>query len=124
MEKRPGVLITGSNRGLGLEWVRQYASEGWRIYGTCRHPMEAKDLHDLAEGHSNISIHRLDVTLQDEIHNVAVELMNEPLDLLVNNAGVYLEKYNTIVSWNPCIISALQSTRTIQILQNFRSRFS
>ncbi len=87
------VLITGSNRGLGLEWVRQYASEGWRIHATCRHPREAEDLHDLAEEHPTINIHRLDVTNRDEVHSVAVELQNESLDLLINNAGVYLEKY-------------------------------
>ena len=42
-----GVLVTGSNRGLGLEWVRQYAAEGWRVYDTCRHPMEALELQKL-----------------------------------------------------------------------------
>ncbi|HEY9150988.1 MAG TPA: SDR family NAD(P)-dependent oxidoreductase [Gammaproteobacteria bacterium] len=42
------ILITGSNRGLGLELVRQYAGSGWRVFATCRHPSEAAELHQLA----------------------------------------------------------------------------
>ena len=87
------VLITGSNRGLGLEWVKQYAESGWEVFATCRRPGEAADLQDLAVHYRNITIHRLDVTRPDEINAVAVELQNETIDLLLNNAGVYLEKY-------------------------------
>ena len=45
----PSILITGSNRGLGLEWVRQYAVEGWSVFATCRHPGEARALTKLKE---------------------------------------------------------------------------
>jgi NAD(P)-dependent dehydrogenase (short-subunit alcohol dehydrogenase family) len=89
----PSVLITGSNRGLGLEWARQYADDGWRVFASCRWPNEADDLHTLAKDNKNITIHRLDVTKQDEINALAVELMKEPIDVLVSNAGVYLEKF-------------------------------
>ncbi len=87
------VLVTGSNRGLGFEWVRQYAAEGWRVYATCRHPAEALDLHEVASKQTNVSIHRLDVTKPDEVNAVAVELLNESVDIVINNAGVYFEKY-------------------------------
>lgn len=87
------VLVTGSNRGLGLEWVRQYAAEGWRVYATCRQPTEAGELKALAAREKGIRILRLDVTKPDEINALAVELINEPIDVLVNNAGVYLEKF-------------------------------
>lgn len=90
------TLITGSNRGLGLEWVRQYAEEGWKIHATCRHPLEAKELQGLAEGNKNISIHRMDVTNPHEINALSVKLRNEPIDLLINNAGIYLEKYSDL----------------------------
>ncbi len=87
------VLVTGSNRGLGLEWVKQYAGEGWRVFAACRHPLEAEELRALREHYPRISIHRLDVTRPDEVNALAVELRHEPIDILVNNAGVYLEKY-------------------------------
>ncbi len=92
----PGALITGSNRGLGVEWVRQYAQDGWRVYATCRHPAEAKDLNDLAESQQSITVHRMDLTSQDDITSVSVELLHEAVDVLINNAGVYLEKYRDI----------------------------
>jgi NAD(P)-dependent dehydrogenase (short-subunit alcohol dehydrogenase family) len=88
----PNILITGSNRGLGLEWVRQYASLDWRIFATCRHPSEAKALGDLAEKHPKVSIHRLDVTVPEDIRGLFWDLEGEAVDILLGNAGVYLEK--------------------------------
>lgn len=87
------ILITGSNRGLGLEWARQYAADGWRVYATCRHPELADELHRLAGTSPNLTVHRLDVTRDEEIAAVARELAGEPLDILLNNAGVYFEKF-------------------------------
>ncbi|UCG66385.1 MAG: SDR family NAD(P)-dependent oxidoreductase [Deltaproteobacteria bacterium] len=52
------ILITGSNRGLGLEWARQYAYDDWRVFATCRHPAEAAILQELAEEQKTVSIHR------------------------------------------------------------------
>lgn len=92
----PSVLVTGSNRGLGLEWARQYAAEGWRVYATCRHPEEAHALRDLADQESRVSIHRLDVTRQEDIHVLCVDLLKESVDVLVNNAGVCMEKHKGI----------------------------
>lgn len=90
----PKVLVTGSNRGLGIEWVRQYAAEGWRVFATCRHPAEANELNKLAAKQETLTIHRMDVTRQDEISALARELLNESIDVLINNAGIYLEKYD------------------------------
>jgi len=93
----PGILITGSNRGLGLEWVRQYAQQGWRVYATCRHPDQADALRHLATDHPTVSLHRLDITHPEEIHDLARELSDSAIDILVNNAGVYLEKFDDAV---------------------------
>ena len=41
------VLITGANRGIGLEFVRQYADKGWHVIATCRRPDEAEALQAL-----------------------------------------------------------------------------
>jgi len=85
------ILVTGSNRGLGLELVRQYARAGWRVFATCRYPAEAAELHQLARECSEISIHRLDVTVPEDIKAIRWELEQTPLDILFNNGGVYLE---------------------------------
>ena len=92
----PSALITGSNRGLGLEWVKQYAEAGWRVFAACRHPLEAPELQALAAESERITVHRLDVTRPEEVNALSVELMKEPIDVLVNNAGVYLEKYRDV----------------------------
>jgi NAD(P)-dependent dehydrogenase (short-subunit alcohol dehydrogenase family) len=87
------TLVTGSNRGLGLAWVRQFAREGWRVYATCRQPEQADELQALAEKNPAVSIHQLDVTQPEQIHGLARELGGQPIDILVNNAGVYFEKF-------------------------------
>lgn len=87
------ILITGSNRGLGLEWVRQYVDSGWRVYATCRFPEQATELQQLAAAQPNISIHRLDVTRSAELHSLFEELNGCAIDILVNNAGVYFERW-------------------------------
>jgi NAD(P)-dependent dehydrogenase (short-subunit alcohol dehydrogenase family) len=86
------ALITGSSRGLGLEWVRQLNTAGWRIHATCRHPAEAEELRALASAHSAVTIHRLDVTQQESIQALAMMLEGETIDVVINNAGVYFEK--------------------------------
>ena len=89
----PSVLVTGSNRGLGLEWCRQYAESGWRVFATCRQPETAAELHALATAHPGVSVHRLDVARAESVYALRAELQDEAIDVLINNAGVYLEKY-------------------------------
>ena len=87
------VLITGCSRGLGLEWVRQCAAAGQRVYATCREPESADALQALAAQHAGVSLHRLDVEEPTQITALAAELRGVALDLLVNNAGVYFERW-------------------------------
>ncbi|MGD2112075.1 MAG: SDR family oxidoreductase [Gammaproteobacteria bacterium] len=86
----PNLLITGANRGIGLEFTRQYAQAGWQVFATCRHPAEAAALQDLAQ-RENVSLHRLDVTRPEDIYDIAWEMRAIPVDVLLNNAGIYLE---------------------------------
>ena len=86
------LLITGANRGLGLEFCRQYAEQGQRVLACCRKPEQASALQKLAETYTNISIHALDVTDFQQIDSLAAELSNETIDVLLCNAGVYGDK--------------------------------
>lgn len=87
------VLITGCSRGLGLEWVRQCAAAGERVHATCRDPEAAHELQALAAEAAGVSVHCLDVTDPAAVADLAAELAGRPLDLLVNNAGVYFERW-------------------------------
>jgi NAD(P)-dependent dehydrogenase (short-subunit alcohol dehydrogenase family) len=82
------VLVTGSNRGLGLEFVRQYAEAGWTIIATARNPDEAKELKALAAKHKTIAIKQLDVIDTASVNALARDLKGQPIDVLINNAGV------------------------------------
>ncbi len=83
------VLITGANRGLGLEFCRQYAEAGWRVIATCRLPAAATELAALAEEYPDIQIESLDVSDFAQIDALAEKLADETIDVLLNNAGVY-----------------------------------
>ena len=93
MNTLPGILITGANRGLGLEWARQYAEAGWRVIASCRRPEEADDLKALAARHPQVSVHRLDVTDGEQLRTLQLDLEGARIDVLLNNAGVYLDKF-------------------------------
>ena len=83
------VLITGANRGLGLAFTQQYAADGWNVIACCRHPQSALDLQALAATHSNVKIYTLDVADFAQIDALAMQLRDESVDVLINNAGVY-----------------------------------
>jgi len=77
------VLITGANRGLGLEFARQYSAAGWKVIGTARKPATATDLKDLG-----VRVIQLDVADAESAAAMAAALADEPIDLLINNAGM------------------------------------
>lgn len=84
------ILITGTNRGLGLELVRQYAEAGDRVFATCRQPDQAEALHALAQAHSNITLLGLDVADDTAFAAFARTLTahTDTLDILIHNAGM------------------------------------
>ncbi len=81
----PTVLITGAGRGLGLEFAKQYADDGWTVHAACRDP-EAAALRGLGDG---VRLARLDVTSAEQVAELADKLRGEGIDLLLNNAGIY-----------------------------------
>ena len=81
------VLITGANRGLGLEFVRQYSAAGWHVIACSRRGSQALD--SLAESRAGISLHALDVSDHESIGALGIALAGQPIDVLINNAGIY-----------------------------------
>ena len=79
------VLITGANRGLGLEFCRQYAAEGWQVLACCRNPETADKLADIPQ----VRVFPLDVSDFAQIDNLAEQLQDTAIDVLINNAGIY-----------------------------------
>ncbi len=83
------VLITGANRGLGLEFAAEYAAEGWQVFAACRSPAEAEQLKDLAQkAGDKVSVFAMDVTDMGSIRNAAMQLTGAAIDVLINNAGI------------------------------------
>jgi len=82
-------LVTGANRGLGLEFARQYLADGWQVYAACRDPGSASELRHLADA-SDHMLRTLSVNVTDpaSIKAAAGELDGQDIDLLLNNAGI------------------------------------
>ena len=86
----PTILITGTNRGLGLEFTKQYLDAEWQVLACCRQPERASDLEALADLHPNLlTIHPLDVSDFAQIDQLADQLGGEKIDVLLNNAGIF-----------------------------------
>ena len=81
------ILVTGANRGLGLEFVKQYAEAGWRVIACARDLSGAMALRELAAAHEKIRLETLDVGVPAQIEALAARLAGQPIDVLLNNAG-------------------------------------
>jgi len=82
------VLITGSNRGIGLEFARRYAERGYRVLATCRAPESATELQALAVKFPALTVEALDVIDHAGVDALARKLIDLPIDVLLNNAGI------------------------------------
>lgn len=84
----PTVFITGANRGIGFEFVQQYAARGWNVVATARKPAAADKLQALANSNDQVVIEQLDVTDFARIDELAAKYTDQTIDILISNAGL------------------------------------
>jgi NAD(P)-dependent dehydrogenase (short-subunit alcohol dehydrogenase family) len=94
-EDKQTVLITGANRGIGLEMARQFDDQGYTVIGTARKPDEATELKAL-----KVRVEQLDVTDSASVKALAESLQGVSIDLLVNNAGISGHTANSFATTN------------------------
>lgn len=84
------ILITGANRGIGLEMVRYSMEQGWSVIACCRNPYNAESLFNIAKlSNGRVSVHIADMLELSTIQALSYELRHQPIDMLMNNAGIY-----------------------------------
>ncbi len=87
------VVITGANRGIGLGLARSYAQDGHRVFACCREPERAEKLAGVAaDSGGRLSVHPLNVVNESHRKALAAVLTGTPVDILINNAGIYPDK--------------------------------
>jgi len=92
------VFITGTTRGIGLELVHQFLEAGSKVFATARHP-ESDALQSLKAAHGDqLQLLALDVTNSTEIQAAVTSLAGQPVNLLINNAGLYQSRSDDAAS--------------------------
>ena len=86
--ENPTVFITGSNRNIGLEFVKQFSENNWNVIATARNPEKAKELQIIAAEQDNVVIEQLDVTDHEQIESLAEKYTDQPIDILLSNAAL------------------------------------
>jgi NAD(P)-dependent dehydrogenase (short-subunit alcohol dehydrogenase family) len=89
------AIVTGSNRGQGLGWVKHFLKEGYTVVATARKPQAASDLHELKKQYKNkLVIQKLDVTSEEDMAVLGAMLKekNIKIDIAISNAGVTVEE--------------------------------
>jgi NAD(P)-dependent dehydrogenase (short-subunit alcohol dehydrogenase family) len=82
------VLVSGANRGIGLQLATNYAERGWTVIATARKPQKADDLNALAKTHENLTVEYMDLLDHEGIDKLAEKLKGVPIDVLLNNAAM------------------------------------
>lgn len=114
------VLITGANRGIGLEFVRQYANKGWHVIATCRQPDQAEALQTLVS--DKIQVLPCDIADQKSVSCLSEQLKDVALDCLINNAGAYSskgERFDNVTAENMLAVFRTNTLGTLAVCQAF-----
>ena len=114
------VFITGANRGLGLEFVKEFIEKNYKVIATCRDLNSSSDLSNLAKSNLTIQLHQLDVSNTKNIQDLSDHLKNEPIDILINNAGIYRSGSFSLVNKDSWIESFVTNTiGPYEVIENF-----
>jgi len=97
------VLITGANSGIGLEFTKQYAARGWTVIATHRRSELPATLAELTRKFKTMRIERVDVTDVEQVRALAKRLDSVPIDVLINNAGVYNDRGTCAADDDACV---------------------
>jgi len=121
MSRPEAVLITGANRGIGLGLTRRFLAQGCRVYAACRAPAEARELAALAAAHpGRCPLVPLDVREPDSAAALAAALGPEPVDVLVNNAGINPAPHEPLDRVDPALVAeafAVNALGALRVLQ-------
>lgn len=82
-------LVTGANRGLGLEFTKQLLKSGHKVTATCREPEQAQELKSLQSDYPELKVLAFDISSPESNTELAVQLKDSEVDVLINNAGHY-----------------------------------
>ena len=122
------ILVTGANRGLGIEFAEQYLKMGNKVIATYRNENSSIDLIEKSSEHSNLKLLQLDVSSNKSLNSFAENLGDSPIDIFINNAGVYGPRNSSFgnvdeENWIPAIkINAIAPILLTQlIIKNIRS---
>ena len=100
------ILITGTNRGIGLGLASKFLVEGYRVVATCRKPDEAQELQELKSQFPELlRIEPLDLLCQESVENLARSMGEQGLDVLINNAGILPSRGASIAELDPRMVS-------------------
>lgn len=118
------ALVTGGNRGIGYELVKQLALKGFEVILTSRNPeLGHKAVQKLKESNLDVSFVVMDVSNQESIHQAAITVNERygKLDVLINNAGVYLDENKKLVAMDPSILERTMATNFFGVYHVIRS---
>ena len=118
------ALVTGGNRGIGYELVKQLAMKGFKVMLTSRNPEMGRQVaQKLKESNLDVSFVEMDVDNQESIRQAAITVneLHGRLDVLINNAGVYLDKNEKLLTMDPCILEKTMATNFFGVYHVVRS---
>jgi NAD(P)-dependent dehydrogenase (short-subunit alcohol dehydrogenase family) len=107
------ALVTGGNRGIGFELVKQLTLKGFKVILTSRNPKKGHEaVQKLKESALDVSFVEMDVEDPESIRQAAIKINEQygKLDVLINNAGVYLDENESLLTMNPSILEKTMTT--------------